>query len=450
MAHPAFPVITGVWFAALFGLGAVAAGGEALAALAGHLHLTAIVPSAAPPLGTTAHILIAAGLTLLGAAFGIALGLALHARAAGVSPILRIRAGLARVRTAKPAAAPREATAEPAPRIRNRDAHPDAPPRRPLVVTEDVLPYHAQDPVFAPVAPADPMTVPPAWTAQTMDADIAPVPEETPLGAFMTGHPGAQIEAQPAEVPPFFGGHFGETPPLAQSGIYAPGEAVVLPPETGEPADLAHALPVLPQDAEPVFDAASLPKSAPLASQATAAPQDPIVEAPVATLGLVQLIERLALAITVRQALRSNHVAPAPDEEPLLRAKPSRLGRVDEAPVAAEATDDLPPRFLRNTPEPQPTEPASDAAEDTFVAPHSIFGALRTDAVAGPQYSSLANMTLVRPDLPTRPADGASDPVVQFPLHASDNAAPARGQTNDADRALRDALATLRRMSAQR
>ena len=185
MAHPAFPVITGVWFAALFGLGAVAAGGEALAALAGHLHLTAIVPSAAPPLGTTAHILIAAGLTMLGAAFGIALGLALHARAVGVSPILRIRAGLARLRTAKPSAAPREATAEPAPRIRNRDAHPDAPPRRPLVVTEDVLPYHAQDPVFDPVAPADPKTVPPAWTAQTMDADIAPVPEETPLGAFM-------------------------------------------------------------------------------------------------------------------------------------------------------------------------------------------------------------------------------------------------------------------------
>jgi len=494
MAHALFPLISGLWFAALFGLGAVVAGGEALAALAGHLHLTTIIPSAAPPLGTHAHILIAAGLTAVGAVFGLVLGLLLRARATGSALFdgSLIKAGLARARAAKPApreaAVPVESAPTPTPRVRNRDAHPDAPPRRPLVVTEDVLPYHA--PIDAR-EPAEPVTAPPAWTAEVIDPELGADFIQAPLGTFMTGHPAAEDTAHPAEVPLFLAGNFGDAPPLAASGIYGSGEPIVLPPETGVPADLAHAQPAtFHDDAAPVFVPAFHTGPMPLASQAAVAPREPIVESPVDSLGLVQLIERLALAITVRQAKRAAlgyRTVPAPhdvadeSEAPLLRVKPSRLGRVNDAVVApvseevpvgngalprslhdplahidlahqdwTDAADHaVPARFLRNPVEPSAPETTDLAEEDTFVAPHSIFGAVKSDA-AEPQYSSLVNMTMARARLSDGPdSEGAysNDPVVKFPAPSGDQA---QHPADQADRALRDALATLRRMSAQR
>ena len=575
VAHPLFPVIAAVWFAALFGMGALAASGDALASLVGHLHISMILAAAAPPLGTTAHVLIAIGLAGLGAASGLVLGLVLHARAAGVSlfDLPRINAGIVRARAARPAPKPHE-TAEdfaaddpttPAPRVRNRDAHPDAPPRRPLVVTEDVLPYHAPvttiELVHEPVANGDPVS-----TAQDNGPDFGEGlrydHSDAPFGAFMTAHSAAAAPVQNSQVPPFFASSFGVVPPLAQSGGYGAGDPIVVPPETGPQVELAHARSVSldalvdqdgpvdqagPVDQDgPVFQASPVfhPGPMPLASQAGVAPQVPIAEVPVASLGLVQLIERLALAITVRQARHAEQnyrgvcapTAAGDSAGPLLRAKPSRLGQVSETPDPDNSVpaftqpapagdgaaaihlhdplaridaahndwvdapdDDLPPRFLGGhvdqhlagsapsdtaVPEamvpasaesfpaesfPADSFPANSFPDDTFAAPQGVFGASK-DAAAPVEtrYSSLINMTMVRPDqappatrLPDsmEPPHGLepglvhqNDPVVQFPFPAGDNAAPApmRAPTDQADRALRDALATLRRMSAQR
>ncbi len=167
----------------------------------------------------------------------------------------------------------------------------------------------------------------------------------------------------------------------------------------------------------------------------------------------------------MRQALREegHPVAAAGTAEPLLAVKPARLGQVSEdtaqpahssAPLHnpftrhdaahdawAEASDDhLPPRFLRSGGH----APADTSVlEATVLAPEEPripFATARNGAQsAEARYSSLAGVAVVRPDQ-----------VVPFPVQTGETPVPAREPTDDADRALRDALATLRRMSAQR
>jgi hypothetical protein len=520
-----FPVLAALWFAALFGLGGVAASGDALAGIVLRLHLPAVLPAAAPPLGTTAHGLIAVGLAGLGAIAGLMLGLIAHRRAGGpMSDIIRTRPIKAAAVPREPVRAEPPVAAASTPRVRNRDAHPDAPPRRPLVVTEDVIPYHA--PVGAavvetPAEPADeaarPVVMAPTWVAAELAADNDSVGDfhdrpETPFGSFFTG----QSPAAPETLPPFFAGAFAAqadaSPDLAPEGPGlpdAPIEGPVAPDQETTPA---------------------APLS--LACQASAAPQAPIAQVPVASLGLVQLIERLALAIADRQAHRAERapvgwaVAPGAGSHadvpatdladqrmplhrfdpltmdpggPLLRAKPARLGRIGDAagsadenraldeelaPVAASLHDplgdadsghadwalseiDLPPRFLGG----------SAAQQD-----QSVDGSAQDDvrgeaAPVESRYSSLINMAMPRPELVAphigpnagdRDAPGAhglppaDDPVVRFPFAstrptladgATDEhpaATEPRARIDDADRALRDALATLRRMSVKR
>ena len=204
--------------------------------------------------------------------------------------------------------------------------------------------------------------------------------------------------------------------------------------------------------AEPVFVVPELP----LATRAAADPRLPIGEAPIETLGLVQLIERLAQAIATRQALRLEREAAAaaaadamavmPDPRaplhrfdpltmdpsgPLLRAKPHR----EAAPIA----------------EIEPAEAEIEPAED--------FDPDSDDPRAGEhRYASLAAMAMPRPDLigaaataPVVPT--AAAPVVHLhPAAQRGTAVPvAEAEADsDPDRALRDALATLRRISGQR
>ena len=75
-AHPAFPAIVGLWFAALLGIGSLVLPVALFEGLSTSTGLSSIVTAAQPPLGVTARILIAAG----SAAAGMALGLALARR----------------------------------------------------------------------------------------------------------------------------------------------------------------------------------------------------------------------------------------------------------------------------------------------------------------------------------------------------------------------------------
>jgi hypothetical protein len=71
--HPAFPAIVASWFAALLGLGSLALPAALLESLVALTGLRALIPSAAPPLGFTAHAAIALGAAGIGALIGCAL-----------------------------------------------------------------------------------------------------------------------------------------------------------------------------------------------------------------------------------------------------------------------------------------------------------------------------------------------------------------------------------------
>ncbi len=475
MAHRLFPALCAVWFAALFGLGCLAAGTDALGMLVQHLHLAAIVPAAAPPLGMTAHLVLGLMLAALGGGLGLVLGVALRARATG-TPLRRPRA------PAEPAADPGDASA---PRVRSRDAHPDAPPRRPLVVTEDVLPYPTAvgDPVPASV-PA-PVIVPPVFEPVGYLEDLpgGDADHDVADGDHTAGNHAQDDHAQDDHAAAL------ESPFLAAAYDAASrGEApVVASPVTPV---------IVPENAAVPEPVAATP---PLASLAAAAPQVPLQSAPLGSLGLVQLIERLALAIATRQARRATaEVAPAPAEAtdhlaplhrfdpltmdhkgPLLRAKPSKLADFGGGHTAQAAPHDTfaPVRApLPHDPLADLTDWSHDDHDHVPVEAHGLTAgavldhddaadaAHPDDADCEDRYSSLARMTLRRPELmpsdliaPGDPLPHGGhgetgvpgDPVVRFPQRPSVETGAAQAP-DDADRALRDALATLRKISAQR
>jgi hypothetical protein len=78
--HPAFPAVVALWFAALLGLGTLVLPAALLESATLATGLAALVPAAAPPLGPTAHALVA----LAAAAVGALGGLAIARRVAGL------------------------------------------------------------------------------------------------------------------------------------------------------------------------------------------------------------------------------------------------------------------------------------------------------------------------------------------------------------------------------
>lgn len=70
--HPLFPAVVVVWFAALFGLASLAIHPSLIESLVVATGIDHIIAKAAPPLGTTARILIALMMTVLGGVIGLA------------------------------------------------------------------------------------------------------------------------------------------------------------------------------------------------------------------------------------------------------------------------------------------------------------------------------------------------------------------------------------------
>ena len=117
-----FPAVVALWFGALFGLGSLAVRPSLLENLIIQSRIDLIVPAAAPPLGITARIFLALSM----AAFGAMLGIMLSRRL--TRPKIEAHE---RKRGAKDLAAQ-------SPRLRSRDAHPDAPARRPISAHEEL------------------------------------------------------------------------------------------------------------------------------------------------------------------------------------------------------------------------------------------------------------------------------------------------------------------------
>jgi hypothetical protein len=114
VTHPWFAKMIGLWFAALLGMSSLALAPATLERIVTTLGIDRIVPATAPPLGQTAHLLLALGMAALGEIVGLLIGARLASRA----------------RRARDAGGD-------VPQLRGLDRHPDAPPRRPLS-TQDI------------------------------------------------------------------------------------------------------------------------------------------------------------------------------------------------------------------------------------------------------------------------------------------------------------------------
>ncbi|WP_271079249.1 hypothetical protein [Aurantiacibacter sp. MUD61] len=70
-AHPAFPAVVALWFAALLGLGSLILPVQLIERLVTATGIASLIPAAAPPLGFTARAAIALVATILGALIGV-------------------------------------------------------------------------------------------------------------------------------------------------------------------------------------------------------------------------------------------------------------------------------------------------------------------------------------------------------------------------------------------
>ncbi|UIP07475.1 hypothetical protein LY632_03495 [Erythrobacter sp. SDW2] len=111
-AHPAFPAIVALWFAALFGIGTLVLPDILIERLVDATGIAVVVPAAAPPIGITAKLTLAA----MAAVFGVVAG------------IFVARKVVESQTATKPAQSPRKAA-------RNQE---EAPAKRPIVATEEL------------------------------------------------------------------------------------------------------------------------------------------------------------------------------------------------------------------------------------------------------------------------------------------------------------------------
>lgn len=322
--HPLFPAMLAVWFGALFGLGILAIRAGLLEAAVLSLGLDSVIPAAAPPLGTTARILLAFGFALLGGTIGAAIGL-LMARSRPDNLARRAEA-----------AAARQAAREAAREIKAAEA--ETLPAQPVAGTGEM-------PGFIDISRLDlddELRIEPE-----IQADLAPEIEIPEIEIISAEAPEPETELKPARA------------------FERPLDPVSFP----------------------------LPESFPVPGGAAAAR---LTSASLDSLSHLELIERLALSLQKR---REEAAAPAEEEfgEPL---------SADASPAAAPA---------RSTPSYYP--PVSEAAAERG-------------------YASLRGLS--RPPVQDEEADTS---IARFPEPGP------RPSSEATERALRDALATLQRMS---
>ena len=408
-AHRLFPALATLWFAALFGLGSLAISSDALGALVVMIGLPALVPATAPPLGFTAHLLVAFALGTVGAALGLTLALRLRPQDRSAE------ADTARpVHAAAPSADPH---ADEAYKVRARDAHPDAPARRPLVLTEAFADSQADAPTaqafeMEPGEPEAPLLRRKPGKAESDDAADAHLPSAPWIAEYTPGGPAA---AQLLDLSAF-----------ALVGS-AEDDALVTQADAADEAPIAPCEAVMPQaGAEQEAETSAQPAAPALIAATpqfpvgltTAQPyrptsgRSPVAGAPLESLGLVQLIERLASTIAARTA----------------------ADLTDPAPPATEA---------QPAPETPPSDPAF--ASGPFSAP-PVPGLIGQSGIVadGRQPVSARESILRRLEAVTMPA---SEPAASATPPFSRSAGPA--VPFETDEALRAALATLQRMSAR-
>jgi hypothetical protein len=435
--HPAFPAITALWFAGLLGFGSLVLPIALLERLVAVTGIAALVPAAAPPLGFTAHAAIALAAAIVGAALGL---------------LLAHRIALAHA-------------AEPMPRsFADED---EDQPLQPLLVSEELDEQG--------LATATPLRHKRRSLAIAEDGDRGAGPEAAlPIDDTLA----APVEAAAAEPV--------AEEPLELSAFGEPGEVEDLMPEI-EPGEPFRQDQPMTDHTDDHGDDTEGPTTESLAPSRSAATRDPLpfappslrrldatafddepgeggvpdAERPLDELGLVQLAERLGAALQKRRELAAQKPAtPAPApvaaDDAFDAAAPEEAARAMAdffAPGrAAESADSEPgdtppplPRFaLGGYDEDDDDEALAPPFPLSFETPPAAPSAdedepdEQVDETDGneDEYSSLLEMThpFGRPfDPPGEPEDyGAS---------------AGSHDAGDAERSLRDALATLQRLS---
>ena len=442
-AHRLFPVFAAIWFAALFGLGSLAISGEVLGAIVVKLGLPALVPATAPPLGFTAHVLVAFALSVVGGVLGLALGLRLRPQREGQAA--------EGCETPTPAAEP-EPEALDVYKVRARDAHPDAPPRRPLVLTEafaDPLDDFAGEPE-APLLRRKPVQAEYETRGAEPALETAPwIPEFTP---------GGTSAVRPLDLAALDLADMDRLAKTEFADQFVPAPRAEAEPATAsidEPDDAHTAEPHAEHEAEHQAEhqAESQP-IAPVPALIAATPQmpsgfaatlpdvadaiwSPVAGAPLENLGLVQLIERLALAIAARKASDAQ--------------SPEVVQPTETAPETASEQD---PEF---GPEPQP-EPVFAPGPFSMAQNSNVVDAAQdaeTPPVGSAREAILRRLGAIAAGEPHAAADDTPPPfsrptaVSASSLPTAAAAAPSPSMPFETDEALRSALATLQRMTAR-
>ena len=419
VAHPWFPKLIGLWCAALFGLCSLALAPEMLERVVAALGIDRIVAATAPPLGQTARLLLALGLSGIGEIVGLVIGRRLAASHVQRPIHLRERKS-ARTMTAQ---------SDDAPNLRHRDRHADAPARKPLLASRDLGDEAAMD-----------------------LAGIDPTLRSGALGSEANHEPDPCFEV--AQLP---GGNFWQSAQIDEGEGQRTVEA-----EPGEPLDAAQAELVdavelgqgpAPSESHPEALCAHAPL--PLAARFSSsfappfAASAPIAAASLDALGVVHLSERLALALqTRRERSAQAPVAPLTVADPavpvaILDAIHANVSQDAESEDTEEASDDtleegyssllaMESGFQR----PQAVrieQPHNDELEPVVIFPGHGAGE------AAYPTSSSPNVAYARPTL----AGSCSE--AQATVEPSNQADP-----EETDRALRAALASLQRISGVR
>ncbi|MFN4136165.1 MAG: hypothetical protein ACK4G2_10980 [Novosphingobium sp.] len=396
-AHPMFPAVTALWFATFFGLGSFALAPSLLEGPVVALGIADIFPPARPPLGFTVRALTALVMFALGGMTGLMAGRML-ARGKVQAPVRNRAVGKAGMRKAAAFSAHEEAhrpdgfdsLGTDAPAARSDGSH-----RRPLNPREDLdLVDMPAGPFAAPAAEttaADdalvlddshvaPMAVrddtAPAFTvddllpwerdAQTLqNANRPEVPQQQslkadPLDMDALMH-AAQADAAEAYAAPAAPSWMAE--PVPQAPVAMPLAAASARVED----DMRRAAPAEPSPAGP----AAAPLIAKPLFQAPADAATPIARAPLEKLGLVQLTERLALAIAKARQRPAAAAQAEPASAPALAEVPSHglddagaHAGMAAAPVAPVAAPAQPEAFAPVQPE-APAHPAFTIAAPT-------------------------------------------------------------------------------------
>lgn len=332
-SHPLFPAAIAVWFAALFGMGSMALRAQLLESAVRASHLDLLVPAAAPPLGFTARLLVAMLFALTGAVLGFVLArLMVRDKPRSATPRARSRVSREPAATrAAPASALRPADGEASTGDDNDDlarlaaARDGAPPRRRslgggLTSEIDDLPYELPLPTIGPVPSV-------LNVGELLAAGPLGTPEATEHAAPVTAD--AVIAPEPVMAAP-----------LAPPPATATAAATIEPGPAPIASAIAPAEPISPGAPDPAFAAAGQPAPEPatprrLVPRAGTAEQV-LRDAPLETLGVVELVERFALALAARRS-REDHGAdlPVATGAPSGPAEPALPSAAAETPVAA-------------------------------------------------------------------------------------------------------------------